>query len=69
MCDDDSMRLSEEERYLAGCAGKEAFDDRSLAVRVAKRKPGRTAYRCDHCHKWHVGRPKKKARNERTRQR
>lgn len=37
------------------CQGKEAFTDRQLAARVAKRKSGRAVYRCPHCHQYHVG--------------
>jgi len=45
----------------AGCSGKEAFESRSLAAKVASR-PRRqfrshslTPYRCKSCSKWHIG--------------
>jgi hypothetical protein len=37
------------------CEGKQAFDVRSLADTAARRMPGREAYRCRYCRKWHVG--------------
>ena len=47
----------------AMCAGKQAFDNVTLAMRIAarsrKRKHGQRrpphAYRCDICRKWHIG--------------
>lgn len=44
-----------------GCDGKVAFDSFKLANAVVKRhgtddaRRCRTAYRCGHCGKWHVG--------------
>lgn len=45
---------------LTACAGKVGFENYERAAMVLKRKgpkvpPGRTAYRCVHCHLWHVG--------------
>lgn len=40
----------------ASCLDKIAFDQPGLARSAAKRKPGRSHYRCRHCGKWHVGR-------------
>lgn len=40
---------------MAGCEGKQSFDVRSLADTAARRSPGRTAYKCKFCRKWHVG--------------
>lgn len=42
------------------CDGKQRFDTFSQAERVAKRKrsdnvKGRQAYRCQHCHGFHIG--------------
>lgn len=42
------------------CTGKVPFDSFSQAAKVVDRtktkpRPGRSAYRCGHCHKWHIG--------------
>ena len=37
------------------CDGKQAFDSRELAWKIASRKARRVIYRCHHCGKWHVG--------------
>lgn len=42
----------------AGCEGKQSFVSPELAVRAARRRPGRLAYRCAFCGLWHAGRPK-----------
>lgn len=39
----------------AQCEGKKAFDTRALADTASRRLPGRAAYRCRYCRKWHVG--------------
>lgn len=41
--------------YLSACAGKEAFNGRLRAEKAAKRRPGRTSYRCAYCRMWHMG--------------
>jgi hypothetical protein len=43
-----------------GCTGKVAFDNFTQANAVVNRfqtkaRPGRSVYRCGHCHKWHLG--------------
>jgi len=43
-----------------GCTGKVAFASFAKAKAVldrnqTKARPGRTAYRCGHCHMWHIG--------------
>lgn len=45
---------------LASCEGKEAFDTFTMASTAAKRRDGRTAYRCKICRKFHVGNGKAK---------
>jgi hypothetical protein len=40
--------------YQITCSGKQAFDDRALADRVARRY-GNSVYRCKCCSKWHIG--------------
>ncbi|MGH9697948.1 MAG: hypothetical protein ACRD52_00645 [Candidatus Acidiferrales bacterium] len=42
-------------RQLSSCSGKQAFPTRSAAWRYAG-KPGLNAYRCPHCHSYHVDR-------------
>jgi hypothetical protein len=47
----------------AQCTGKERFESRALAARVARRrtivgKPGH-AYRCRHCDGYHIGSPQR----------
>lgn len=37
------------------CEGKQRFDRPDLAHKAAKRKNGRSAYRCNYCGGWHVG--------------
>ena len=40
------------------CVGKVAFPTRAKAQAVATRnsnRPGRTSYKCNHCHQWHLG--------------
>ena len=49
---DSSLKISQ-------CTGKERFESRALAARVARRraetgKPGR-AYHCRHCDGYHIG--------------
>lgn len=39
----------------SACEGKRSFDSHSLAQSAAKRRSGRSAYRCKFCRKWHVG--------------
>lgn len=56
---------------LAACVGKVAFETASLAQRVARRRARSKAqakgkvYRCQHCGKWHLGRPSAKVSNNR----
>lgn len=40
---------------FSDCIGKEAFDDFELAQRAAKRRRGRSVYRCKICSRYHVG--------------
>ena len=47
------------ETKTSQCTGKERFDSRALAARIARRradsgKPGH-AYRCRHCEGYHIG--------------
>jgi hypothetical protein len=56
----EAARLSLTLPSEVGCDGKVAFDTFRLADMVVHRhtkrtKGARTAYRCGHCHKWHVG--------------
>lgn len=50
--------MSEEDRRLAVCAGKEQLTA-SIAKNIARRHKdkGRSteAYKCDFCHYWHIG--------------
>lgn len=39
----------------ADCMGKQAFDDIALAQQAAKRRRGRSVYRCKICQRYHVG--------------
>jgi hypothetical protein len=47
------------ERHIAPasiqCQGKKAFDTFAEAHRTAKRLTATSAYRCPHCHKFHIG--------------
>lgn len=38
-----------------GCTGKIRFESAAIAVRAAKRKRHRKAYRCEQCGYFHVG--------------
>lgn len=44
---------------LAQCAGKESYNSRPLAEKVAKRRNQRNrrlnVYKCPHCRTWHMG--------------
>lgn len=56
----DAYRRSGATDVNTACVGKVAFDNRSQAVgvvnrRQTKERPGRSAYKCGHCHKWHIG--------------
>lgn len=47
-------------RFASDCQGKERFDAYALAREVARNmrrggKRGCFPYRCEHCHRWHVG--------------
>jgi hypothetical protein len=42
-------------QQLAMCQGKTAFPTWGHANRAAKKKRGRTAYRCPYCHLFHFG--------------
>jgi uncharacterized protein YlaI len=42
-------------KYDADCDGKVAFDDRRIAEKAARRRPGQRTYKCMNCKKWHVG--------------
>lgn len=55
--------LGDEERVAAGCTGKEQFASHGMAAKVQRRR-GKSrdrdlhsgeAYRCPHCHSWHIG--------------
>lgn len=39
----------------ASCTGKEAFTELRHARAAARRRPGRSPYRCQHCQQWHIG--------------
>lgn len=48
------------QEILSMCAGKETFESRSLAERVAKRyrknkKAPIAVYQCHHCRQFHIG--------------
>lgn len=47
----------------ASCLGKTPYESRAAAERVkafrgARKQWPMHAYRCEHCHKWHLGRGK-----------
>lgn len=53
------------EKIAASCEGKQAFETYDDAMRVAKRRKRRrkgpitvAPYRCGHCRKFHLARPK-----------
>lgn len=53
------------EFQASSCDGKQAFDRPDIARNAARRRKGRTHYRCKLCGKWHVGlaeKPKRKRR-------
>lgn len=39
----------------AQCDGKQPFASHSIAIKVASRLGNANAYRCPHCHQFHVG--------------
>jgi hypothetical protein len=51
------------EMKTAQCTGKERFDSRALATRVARRRArtGKSghAYHCRHCDGYHIGSPQR----------
>jgi len=51
------------ETKIAQCTGKERFDSRALAARVARRRAGTGklghAYLCRHCDGYHIGSPQR----------
>lgn len=50
------MRPAVDRRFqVASCEGKFAFTSANKAWTAAKRRPGRIAYHCSFCGKWHVG--------------
>ncbi len=47
--------MSREEHRLAACQGKQAFDGKPMADRIARKmKEGAVAFRCPFCRKWHI---------------
>lgn len=58
---DDVEEEREQVLELAQCDGKDSFDTFALADQVArktkrdKHKADIRVYRCDHCHKYHIG--------------
>lgn len=48
-------------RIVAGCSGKRCYESKAVADRLAKltrrnlEKFRGGAYRCTHCHAWHIG--------------
>jgi hypothetical protein len=57
----------------SSCVGKESFDSPAAAAKVLKRLAGRKnahphkgldPYRCDYCHRWHLGRPVTQSKQE-----
>ncbi len=40
---------------IGTCIGKESFASPHHARQAAARRPGRCAYRCPYCHRYHVG--------------
>lgn len=51
----EDMEGFKENTENVDCFEKVKFDGAVVARKAAKRKPGRMAYKCDHCHGWHVG--------------
>jgi len=56
----DDTKRSRRTLPSVSCTGKVPFDDFKQASDVVgrrrtKARPGRSAYRCGHCHKWHIG--------------
>lgn len=54
------MKISSPDWQATGCAGKQAFEAKSLATKIAKLSSGRrstpmSAYKCEFCGKYHVG--------------
>jgi len=53
--------VSEPRRVVAGCSHKRCYDNANTARRVAKNMRRHLdrckvdAYRCTHCHFWHIG--------------
>lgn len=53
--------VSHQRRIVAGCSGKRCYETKLVADRLAKRtrrnleKFRGGAYRCSHCHSWHIG--------------
>jgi hypothetical protein len=52
--------ISAPRRIVAGCSGKRVYETKEVAERLAKRtRRDRncrvSAYRCIHCHHWHIG--------------
>lgn len=61
--------MMQRQEMLSMCAGKEMFESRSLAERVAKRyrkhKKGQlVAYQCQRCRLFHIGNASPKARRK-----
>jgi predicted SprT family Zn-dependent metalloprotease len=49
-----SLNRGANQSYEGTCLGKQRFASPTLARKIAKRKPGRHAYRCPHCGGWHM---------------
>lgn len=49
------MNLQHQSLRPAQCDGKQPFDTFIAAKRVADRTGAASAYRCPHCHQFHVG--------------
>lgn len=47
---------------LAGCYGKAAYGSKGAALdsvaRMGRKHKASRAYRCDHCHAWHLATPR-----------
>lgn len=56
----EGAKVSRSAPASVGCIGKVPFDSYQQASAVLSRnqtkaRPGRSVYRCGHCHQWHLG--------------
>ena len=67
----DTAKRSKSTPADIGCTGKVGFDGFKQAAAVlgrnqTKTRPGRSAYHCGHCHKWHIGTDKGRVEKKRA---